>query len=230
MLCRVLEVSSSGYYDWQQRQPSQRRLANEALSNQIQEVFRQGRGVYGYPRVTAALHQQGVPCGRHRVARLMRQAGLIVLPQKHSTRTTDSQHSHPIAPNLLQRNFAATAPNQKWVGDITGVWTQAGWLYVAALVDIYSRMVVGWAMSAHRDEQLVEDALQMALSRRHPNAGLLHHTDRGSQYTSGPYRAVLQARGITMSMSKKGDCYDNALMESFWGTMKTECVDRHTLI
>jgi putative transposase len=177
--------------------------------------------------VHATLQHQGIHCSRKRVVRLMQQQGLVVRPKKRKVQTTDSRHSHPIAPNLLQRNFHAECPNAKWVGDITGVWTQEGWLYVAGMVDCYSRYAVGWAMSSTRDETLVEAAIRMALARRHVRAGLLHHTDRGSQYTSSSYRALLAERGITVSMSRKGDCWDNAMMESFWGTVKTECVEHH---
>ena len=150
----------------------------------------------------------------------------MVRPTRRKTQTTDSQHAHPIAPNLLNRDFHAEGPNEKWVGDITGVWTAEGWLYLAGLVDCYSRVLVGWAMSSSRDDVLVEAAFQMALGRRHLEKELLHHSDHGSQYTSGPYRAVLAEKEITVSMSRKGNCWDNALMESFWGTVKTEWVER----
>jgi transposase InsO family protein len=151
-----------------------------------------------------------------------------VKPSKHHTRTTDSQHEQPVAPNLLNREFTATAPNTKWVADITAIWTAEGWLFLAVVLDIFSRMVVGWAMDAHRDEALVEQAARMALLRRQPEPGLLHHSDRGSQYTAADYRELLAEYGIVMSMSGKGDCYDNALMESFFGTLKSECIDRQS--
>lgn len=226
VLCRVLEVAESGDYAWCNRQPSQREQANRQLVAQIGEVFTAGRQVYGSPRVHAALHKKGVVCSRKRVARLMQANGLSAGRKKHKTRTTGSRHTNSVAPNRLARDLTATAANQKWVGDITGVWTQEGWLSVAALVDIYSRQVVGWAMDGQRDERLVEDALWMALARRQPDIGLLHHTDRGSHYTANGYRAILAQHNIEMSMSRKGDCYDNALMESFFGTLKRECVDR----
>jgi putative transposase len=158
----------------------------------------------------------------------MRQGGLSAQLPRHRTRTTDSQHTDPIAENVLARDFTATAANTKWVADITAIWTMQGWLYLAVVLDIYSRMVVGWAMDAHRDAVLVEKALQMALLRRHPEPGLLHHSDRGSQYTCHDYQQVLAHSGIVVSMSRKGDCYDNALMESFNGTLKTECVARQS--
>ncbi len=154
--------------------------------------------------------------------------GLTPRLKKHKTSTTDSRHNDPVAPNKLNREFEAAAPNHKWAGDITGIWTREGWLYLAVLLDIYSRLVVGWAMGALRDGKLVEEALNMGLLKRHPEPGLLHHSDRGSQYTSTSYRAKLEEQGIEISMSRKGDCYDNALVESFNGTLKSECVDRQS--
>ena len=224
--CQVLQVTTSGYYAWKQRGESSRQWDDQRLSQEIRRIFHEGRGVYGSPRVHAVLQQQGWRCSRKRVVRLMRQAGCVAQRKHYKTQTTDSHHCHPVAPNLLQRDFLAQRPNEKWVGDITGIWTQQGWLYLAGIVDCYSRLVVGWAMSATRDEGLVANALQMALERRHPGEGLLHHTDRGSQYTSGGYRALLAERGITVSMSRKGNCWDNALMESVWATVKGECADR----
>ena len=230
VLCRVLEVAQSGYYAWKKRQPSQRQQADERLAGVIEHAFSQGRLVYGSPRIHAALSRQGIRCGRKRVARLMRQLGLTAAPRKRKPRTTDSAHDHPIAPNLLNRQFTATAPNQRWVGDITVVDTQEGWLYVAALVDLYSRRCVGWAMSAHPDEALVTAALQMAVYHRMPDTSLLHHTDRGSQYTSVGYRHLLATNGIQVSMSRRANCWDNAAVESFWKTLKTECTDRMPLV
>ncbi len=182
------------------------------MSHQIQHIFVQGRGVYGSPRVHAILRVAGVRSGRKRVARLMRMQQLAVRPNQHRVRTTDSNHTSHIATNRLNRDFTAPHPNAKWVGDITGVWTRQGWLFLAALVDCYSRMVVGWAMSAQRDEALVTTAL--------------HHTDRGSQYTSSGYQALVAAAQMEVSMSRKGNCWDNAVMESFYGTLKSECTDR----
>jgi putative transposase len=227
VMCRVLHVAESGYYAWRKRPPSAHQVADEQLSQQIRQIFTEGRGVYGSPRVHAGLHQRGLACGRKRVARLMRQVGLRVHRKRRHVRTTDSQHIRPVAPNVLQRNFQAQRPNEKWVADITGIWTQHGWLYLAGIVDCYSRLMVGWAMSPLRDEALITSALQMALGRRQPTVDLIHHSDRGSQYTSSRYRALLADHGITLSMSRKGDCFDNALMESVWGTLKTECAERH---
>jgi putative transposase len=227
-MCRILDVSESGYYAWCQREPSQRQRENEQLTEQIATAFQQGRGVYGSPRVHAELQAQGIDCGKHRVARLMRQAGLRAVQKQRRICTTDSRHGDPIAPNLLQRDFTARAPNRKWLTDLTAVWTAEGWLYLAVILDVYSRLVVGWAMASHREESLVEAALWMALGRRKPVEELMHHSDRGSQYTSLAYQAALAQFPIQVSMSRKGDCYDNAMMESFFSSLKTECVHRHT--
>jgi transposase InsO family protein len=227
-LCRVLQVTVSGYYAWKKRTPSRRRREDAVLSERIRRIYDSNRQVYGSPRIHAVLHAEGQACGKKRVARLMRGCGLSARRRRHRTSTTDSQHTHPVADNVLGRDFSASAPNTKWVADITGVWTMQGWLYLAVVLDIFSRMVVGWAMDAHREAVLVENALQMALARRHPEPGLLHHSDRGSQYTCQDYQALLAHSGIIVSMSRKGDCYDNALMESFNGTLKTECVERES--
>ena len=227
-MCQVLEVSVSGYYAWKQRPMSARQIADERLSAHIQQVHEATHQIYGSRRIRAELAEQGSSCGRKRVVRLMRKVGLQARQRRHRTVTTDSQHSDPVAPNLLDRDFSASAPNTKWVTDITGVWTAQGWLYVAIVLDLFSRLVVGWAMAAHRDAELVEQALQMALLRRHPAAGLLHHSDRGSQYTSGVYQSLLAQFGVQVSMSGKGDCYDNAAMESFFSSLKGEWTDWHT--
>ena len=227
-LCGALEVSVSGYYAWRTRQPSQRRQEDAHLLTQIKAVYQAGRGLYGSPRIHAALRQQGVHCSRKRVARLMWQAGIHSRRRpKRRIRTTDSRHNRPVAPNRLRRDFSADAPNQKWVGDMLGIWTDAGWLYLAALLDTYSRLIVGWAMSSTRDEALVEAALCLALRRRDiaPGTDLIHHTDRGSQYTADDYLALLREYGIQVSMSGKGDPYDNAMMESFFSTLRAELTD-----
>jgi putative transposase len=227
-LCGALGVSVSGYYAWRTRPPSQRQQTDAVLLTQIRTVYQEGRGVYGSPRIHAALRQQGVCCSRKRVARLMRQHSLYSRRRpKRRVRTTDSQHHRPVAPNLLKRDFSANAPNEKWVGDIVGIWTAEGWLYLAGLLDTYSRFIVGWAMSNYRDEALVTDALRMALVRRdRPQpTDLIHHTDRGSQYTADDYLALLKDYGIQVSMSNKGDPYDNAMMESFFSTLRAELTD-----
>lgn len=227
-LCGALGVSVSGYYAWRTREPSQHQQTDEALLQAIQAVYQTGRGLYGSPRVHAALRRQGIHCSRKRVARLMRQAGLHSRRRpKRRLRTTDSRHNRPVAPNLLKRDFSADAPNEKWVGDIVGIWTDEGWLYLAALLDTYSRFIVGWAMSVYRDEALVETALHLALARRAipQTATLIQHTDRGSQYTAEAYLALLKQYGIQVSMSDKGDPYDNAMMESFFSTLRAELTD-----
>jgi transposase InsO family protein len=226
VMCRVVEVSVSGYYAWRNRMPSQRQMEDEELLTHIRTIHDESRGLYGSPRIHAALQQAGFRCSRKRVARLMRQAGIHSQRHVHRrVRTTDSQHTRPVAPNLLNRDFSATAPNQKWVGDILGLWTDEGWLYLAALLDTYSRRIVGLAMSAHRDEALVTATLRMALGQRVLHGELTHHTDQGSQYTADDYLALLHLHGITVSMSRKGDCYDNAMMESFFSTLRAECTE-----
>lgn len=227
-VCGVLGVSVSGYYAWRGRQPSQHQQADAVLLKAIEEVYQAGRGVYGSPRIHAALRQQGIRCSRKRVARLMHQAGI------HSRRrpkrlvcTTDSQHHRPVAPNLLRQDFSAHATNEKWLGDIVGIWTEEGWLYLAALLDTYSRRIVGWSMSEYRDEALVTESLGMALAQRElpQPVELIHHTDRGSQYIADDYLGLLKAYGIQVSMSKKGDPYDNAMMERFFSTLRAELTD-----
>lgn len=227
-LCRALDVSVSGYYAWRGRRPSQRQQADAELLEHIRVTQQQGRGLYGSDRIYHHLRGQGIVCSCKRVARLMRQYGLNSRRRrKWRARTTDSQHKRPVAPNWMARNFRADAANEKWVGDIVGIWTGEGWLYVAALLDVFSRLIVGWAMSHHRDEQLVENALRMALKRRHipPDSDLIHHTDRGSQYTADDYLALLAQHGILVSMSGKGDPYDNAMMESFFATLRAELTE-----
>jgi putative transposase len=226
LMCRVLEVAVSGFYSWKKRKPGPRHQEDERLSHIITQSFHDGRSVYGSPRVHAAMKRQGIRCGRKRVARLMRQLGLTAHARKRKPHTTQSDHDHPIAPNELNREFTASAPNQKWVGDITVVETSEGWLYLAAIVDLYSRACVGWAMGCHPDASLAVSALRMALERRRPQRGLLHHTDRGSTYTSDAYQALIATHGIIGSMSRKGNCWDNAAMESFFGTLKAECANR----
>ncbi len=227
-LCSALGVSVSGYYAWRNRPLSQREQTDGLLLKDIQTAYQAGRGLYGNPRIHAALRQQGIRCSRKRVARLMRQHGIHSRRRpKRRVRTTDSQHNRPVAPNLLKRDFTADAPNEKWVGDILGIWTDEGWLYLAALLDTFSRFIVGWALSACRDEALVTTALQMALARRElpQDTALIQHTDRGSQYTADDYLALLQGQDITVSMSRKGDPYDNAMMESFFSTLRAELTD-----
>jgi transposase InsO family protein len=225
-MCSALGVSVSGYYAWRSRLPSVREQSDEELLNHIRAIHQASRGLYGSPRIHAALQQAGVRCSRKRVARLMREAGIHSQRRVHRrVHTTDSDHRRPVAPNVLQRDFSASAPNQKWVGDILGVPTGEGWLYVAALLDTFSRRIIGLALSAYRDEALVLAALRMALAQRGLVEDLIHHTDRGSQYTADDYLALLKDNGIQVSMSGKADPYDNAMMESLFSTLRAELTD-----
>jgi putative transposase len=221
-MCRVLGVSVSGFYDWLKRTPSQRAQANTELTQRIRVVHEQSRQTYGYLRIHAQLHAEGVRVGKHRVARLMRQAGLRPGSVKRRRVTTQADERQAVAPNVLAQNFHAQRPNQKWLVDITYIATREGWLYLAGVLDVFSRRVVGWSMSERLDRSLPMNALKMAIQQR----GLpeLHHSDRGSQYTSAAYLQLLKQ--VTVSMSHTGHCYDNAMAESFWGTLKTECADR----
>jgi putative transposase len=226
ILCRVLGVSRSGYYAWRDRKPSTRALEDEQLRPKVVEAFKTGRGTYGSPRVLDELIDQGFEVGRRRVARLMRELGLQgVMPRKFRV-TTDSDHEHPIAKNVLDRDFEAQRPNQKWVTDITYIWTSAGWLYLSTVMDLYSRRIVGWSMADHMRTELCLDALRMAINQRTNITGLVHHSDRGVQFSSGDYRAALKAHGIECSMSRRANCWDNAVAESFFGTLKNELIYR----
>lgn len=229
ILCLHLEVSASGYYDWQQRRaaPGSRALENAALSRDIRKIHEQSRQTYGSPRIVMELRKKGKRHGRNRVTRLMQEGGLCGRQQgRYRVQTTDSNHDEPIAANRLAEAPAASAPNQIWVADITYIQTREGWLYLAAILDLYSRKIVGWAMSERIDTALVLKALAMALLHRNAPANLLFHSDRGVQYASGDYRAALAKAGLLASMSRKGNCYDNAFIESFWSTLKLELVYR----
>ena len=228
-LCANLQVSPSGYYDWQKRRaaPGPRAVQNQALVKQIKTIHVKSRETYGSPRIAEALRKQGCHHGRNRIARLMRIEGLFGRQKgPYRVQTTDSKHDQPIAPNRLAQSSKATAPNQIWVGDITYIETQEGWLYLAAILDLYSRKIVGWAMSERIDTSLVLKALAMALLHRQPPVNLLFHSDRGVQYASADYRRALDQAGLVASMSRKANCYDNATMESFWSTLKLELVYR----
>jgi len=224
-MCRVLEVQRSGYYAWRYRSPSSREQANQVLMLLIRAEHQTSRKTYGSPRIQVVLRRKGVACGRHRVARLMRQDGLYARRRRKTHPiTTQRQPGVVPAPNRLNREFSATAPNCKWVSDFTYIETGEGWLYLAVVLDLFSRRVIGWAMSETMDTALVENALRMALLVRQPPAGLLHHSDQGSQYTSDAYLNRLTAASAKLSMSRVGNCYDNAVMESFFSTLKAECV------
>jgi putative transposase len=222
MLCRVLGLARSGYYAWRVRSHSARQKRDQQLISQIRTIFTDSHRTYGSPRVHAQLQAQGIRCARKRVARLMRHAQLQARPRRRSVRTTDSRHSEPIAPNLLARTFQAEAPNRVWVCDITYLATREGWLYLAVVLDLFGRRVVGWSMQPTLERSLVLAALEHALQRRRPPPGLLHHSDRGSQYASGEYQALLAKTQMRGSMSRKGNCWDNAAMESFFATLKAE--------
>ena len=230
-LCEHLEVSTSGYYGWQKRRarPGPRALENQTLAQDIDQIHTKSRQTYGSPRVMEELRKKGRRHGRHRIARLMKDKGLFGRQKgRHRVQTTDSNHNEPIAPNRLAEAPKATAPNQLWVADITYIETKEGWLYVAGILDLYSRKIVGWAMTERIDTSLVLQALDMALLHRTPPANVLFHSDRGVQYASGDYRQALSQAGFVASMSRKGNCYDNATMESFWSTLKLELVYRCT--
>jgi putative transposase len=223
-MCRVLAVGRSGYYAWRQRKPSSRAQANQALLALIAREHQASRTTYGSPRIQEALRRKGLRYGRHRIARLMR-SHQIVARHKRKWRPTTTQRAPGVlpAPNLLAQDFTASAPNEKWVSDFTYIETRQGWLYLAVVLDLYSRRVIGWSMRATMDTELVLAALRMALQDRQPAAGVLHHSDQGSQYTADAYCAMLNAALAQLSMSRVGNCYDNAVIESFFATLKTEC-------
>jgi transposase InsO family protein len=222
LMCRVLRVSPSGYYAWQVREPSRRAIENESLLVSIRAVHTKSKRRYGSPRVHQELAAQGRRTSLKRVARLMRQNGLRAVGKRRFRVTTQSGHTRRIAPNLLAREFHAPRPDCVWVGDISYVLTMEGWLYVAVLIDLYSRRVVGWAIGDRITDDLTIGALQMAITRRNPRPGLIVHSDRGSQYASAEYLRLLAARGFRASMSRRGDCWDNAVAESFFATLKRE--------
>jgi putative transposase len=222
LMCRVLGVSTSGFYGWKTNPVSKREGRDAALASRMRAVFKASRGTYGSPRVRKELSTNGPRVSRRKVAELMRAEGLVARAKKRFRATTDSKHDYPIAPNLVDRNFVTHEKNDTWVTDVTCVWTRSGWLFVAVMLDLYSRRVVGWATSSTNDRFLALDALRDALTKRRPLAGLVHHSDRGSPYASADYRAELERFGIIASMSRKGDCWDNAVAESFFSTLKTE--------
>ncbi len=226
LMCDVLDVSSSGYYDWAGRGSSQRAQSNTALDRRMRELFTVHRGRYGAPRLTDSLHDEGITCSENRVARRMQALGLRAIQAKKFKKTTDSNHSKPVAPDLLEQDFSAIAPNQKWTSDITYIWTDEGWLYLAVVMDLYSRAIVGWSMNCRMTQQLVCDALTMALSRRHFPTGTIIHSDRGSQYCSKSYQLLLTSHSLRCSMGRRATCYDNAVTESFFHTLKVELVHR----
>lgn len=226
VLCETLEVSVGGYDQWRKRPVSKHQREDRRLAEHIEAAYHANRKVYGSPRLHVELKAQGIKCARKRIARLMRERGLSARRPRHRTMTTRSEPGARVAPNVLARDCIATRPNEKWTGDVTAIWTSQGWLSLAVVLDLFSRRVVGWAMADCQDETLVAAALRRALLGRRPPAGLLFHSDRGSQYTSDGYRALLAEASIRASMSRTGNWYDNAVTESFFGTLKGECVER----
>jgi transposase InsO family protein len=224
VLCRMLQVSRAGFYAWQGRPPAPRAQADERLGLEIAAIYAESQRRYGSPRIHAELVDRGCRTSRKRVARLMRVQGLAARRRRRFCVTTQSRHPFPIAPNVLARQFERAAPDQAWVTDITYIPTAEGWLYLAVILDLFSRFAVGWAMSERITDDLTLDALRLAVARRRPPRGLLHHSDRGSQYASGDYQRVLAQHGIVCSMSRRGNCWDNAVAESFFATLKVELV------
>jgi putative transposase len=225
VLCETLDVSRSGYYAWVARPEAPKVAADAAIVEDIKAAHAAGRGAYGSPRVVRVLRRDGRTIGENRVARLMRESGVVGRKKKRFKKTTDSNHPDPIAPNVLERNFTVELPNTAWVTDVTYVPTRQGWLYLAAILDLFSRRVVGWAASANNDRALALAALDRAVAEREPKAGVIHHSDRGSVYASSDYRDALDALGATKSMSRKGNCWDNSVAESFFATIKGEMID-----
>ena len=230
-MCQVLNLSRSGYYAWRDRPVSEAQVHREKLMEQIQQSYPHNRGVYGSPRLVLELKDQGLACCRNTVARLMRRLDLqAVTVKSFKVRTTDSRHHLPVAENLLQQDFTAAQPNQVWAADITYIHTGEGVLYLAGIKDLCTRKIVGFSMDARMPAELVMAALTMAIGREHPGAGLIHHSDRGSQYASGVFQDLIKGQGLICSMSGRGNCYDNASMESFWGTLKQELIYRRQFL
>lgn len=223
-MCRVLRVSRSGFYEWRRRRDKSD-PRRQYLIERVQAIHERKRGSYGSRRMSLALRREGYAVGRYQARRLMREAGVACRQRRRHRATTHSGHGQPLAPNHLQRQFEVEAANRVWCADITAIWTLEGWLYLAAVLDLYDRQVVGWAMAEHMRADLVCAALEMALGRRRPARGLLHHSDRGSQYASHEYRQVLERHGLIASMSRKANCWDNSVMERFFGSLKSEWTD-----
>jgi len=227
-LCKVLEVGKSGFYAWLSREQSPRVEANQRLLIEIRAIHQESREAYGSPRVFSALKKKGISCGKHRVAGLIRKHNIRSVHKRKYKMTTDSNHRYPVSENILDRQFEVSKPNTCWVSDITYIPTREGWLYLSVVLDLFNREVVGWSMGSRMTRQLVVDALAMAIDNRSLEDGLLHHSDRGSQYASVEFQEILADRNISCSMSRKGNCYDNAVVESFFHTLKVECVHRKT--
>ena len=226
LMCKVMDVSSSGYYEWRRRPESAQELSNRKLDEEIGKVYGEHKQRYGVPRVTEELKERGLQCSENRIARRMQKLGLKGIQAKKFKRTTDSNHDKPVAPDLIEQDFTALAPNQKWVSDLTYVWTDEGWLYLAVIMDLYSRAIIGWSMGKRMTQQLMCDALTMALFRRGFPKGVIIHSDRGSQYCSTAYQKLIKMTGLRCSMGRRATCYDNAAMESFFHTLKVELIHR----
>jgi len=227
LMCRVLRVTASGFYAWRTRPESKRAIRDRQLTVKVRAFHAASRGTYGSPRILEDLQEDGEKVSRKRVARLMRENELTGQMPRRFRRTTDSKHDLPVAENVLQRDFNPEAPNRVWAADISYVRTWEGWLYLAVVLDLFSRRVVGWAVADHMRTELVRDALTMAINHRRPEGGVIHHSDRGSQYASHEYQALLTQEGMICSMSRKGDCWDNSVAESFFGTIKEDLIHRH---
>jgi putative transposase len=229
-LCKTLDVSESGYHAWKRRPPSKRATENACITAHIKASFQKSRETYGSPRLVGDLRDGGIKAGRHRIARLMREAGIRAKKPKRWKKTTNSKHDLPRAPNLVERRWAemAPAPNKLWVSDLTYIWTWQGWVYLAVFLDVFSRKVVGWKVDETMEAHVVTDALKMAMARRSPARGLILHSDQGSQYASNAYRELIDENGFQRSMSRKGDCWDNAIAESFFASLKGDLVDRRS--
>ena len=225
-MTRVLDVSTSGYYEWRQRPESKQNQSNRVLDSHIREVYDEHKQRYGVPRITDELRDRGLQCSENRVARRMKSLGLKGIQAKKFKRTTDSDHDQPVAPDLIKQDFTALSANQKWVSDMTYVWTDEGWLYLAVIMDLYSRAIVGWSMGNRMTQQLMCDALTMALFRRGFPKEVIIHSDRGSQYCSKLYQGLIQKMGLHSSMGRRATCYDNAAMESFFHFLKVELIHR----
>ena len=223
-MCHILSVSRSRYYAWRRRSKGPRQLENERLLERIKEAYKIGRRTYGSPRITKELRENGILCGKNRIARLMRLHGIYAKTKRRFRVTTHSHHKLPVAENLLKRQFETDKPNKVWLSDITYIWTQEGWLYLSAILDLYNRQVIGWSMDERLTQDLVLQAFNQAIGRRKPNPGIVFHSDRGSQYAGHAFRDVLDQHHFLQSMSATGNCYDNAVMESFFHTLKTEAV------
>jgi len=226
-MCKLLNVSRSGYHAWFKRPESRRKRENRALEAKIRVLHAASHGIYGAPRIHQDLSDDDIRCSKNRVARIMRKAGIRSRTKKKFKATTNSKHNFPVAPNLLNRKFKSTAPDRAWVGDITYVHTNEGWLYLAVLLDLFNREVIGWSTSSRLTRQLAIDALQMAFGRRNPGKNLMHHSDQGSQYASNDYQKILKEHDVICSMSRKGNCYDNAVAESFFGRLKSEWINHY---